>query len=275
MPPLKNGSLGRGLGELMGGLPDTIGVAKHETVPAAVPPRAMPPAPAPVPPPAAPTRHRLMVVCTMVLSMGAGAVIAWLATHSRVPPEVVRTVEVPVTRIVVVTNTIKVAVAAPEPSLVVDAREFAGLEGRVVLAASNGTLALRFESPLFSSRIALDPDQECHLKQVGAVLARHAGQWVVTVMGHTDAAPLKNGGACRDNEELGLARAMEVARYLSRQAGVPLSMLHVASAGARHPPFPDADEEGSHRNRTVTLEITGKGAAQAVASGAVATAAAE
>ena len=51
MPPPKNSSLGRGLGDLMGGLPQTIGVAKH---PVSTPPPlqdnaavAVPPEPSP------------------------------------------------------------------------------------------------------------------------------------------------------------------------------------------------------------------------------------
>jgi OmpA family len=281
MPPPKNSSLGRGLGDLMGGLPQTIGVAKHPVpaTPATQDPVAVPVTPEACPrpevcadvspPPVLPvalasetretahwTFQRLALIASGIIVLfltGAGA--GAFAVHRFAVPGETRVTELPA-RVVVVTNTViaLTPVTMPEPLSV---SEFQPLEndGVTCLAGSNGIATLVFETPLFLSRAAFDQDQAGLLSRVGEILARHAGEWDVTVTGHTDAAPLKNVAGFRDNHELGLARAMETVRLLYRNAHVPMTMLHATSAGEENPPFPGDDSESRRNNRTVTLSI--------------------
>ena len=292
MPPPKNGSLGRGLGDLMGNLPSTIGVAgvpvKSEVRDQKSEVRSQESEIQEIPhgrakPPAEPSLHqevvrpmadpvpdsvpvvvvencwtpaRMVMVCVAVLAfLSAGTAIGlWMGNDkSRSLPA--EPSAAPSERIIIVTNTITVS---PEPvtPAALDATDLQSLatNGLTIMTESNGTLRLLFESPLFSSRVTLDPDQSELMSQVGAVLAAHANEWEVLVTGHTDATPLRNSGGFRDNKELGLARATEVVRFLGRH-GVPASMMLASTAGEDHPPFPGDDVDSRRKNRTVTMLI--------------------
>jgi chemotaxis protein MotB len=159
-------------------------------------------------------------------------------------------------RVVVVTNTVVVRDEPARPATV-DASLLQPLEasGITVVPESDGTVRLIFNAPVFSSRVVLDPDQTACLDQLGTLLATHSSEWEAKVVGHTDDVPFRGSGMVRDNRELGLARAVEVVRYLSRQTGIPASMLSAATAGEENPPFPGNDPESRLKNRTVTLVI--------------------
>ena len=160
---------------------------------------------------------------------------------------------------------VPVVMPAPEPEKPqvesklpkLDGSEFSALasEGLSLTMGSNGEACVVFVSPLFSSRVALAGAAAGLLNKVGEILVRHAGEWDVVVMGHTDAVPLRGNGLYRDNKELGLARAVEGVRYLIREAGVPAAMLYAATAGEVDPPYPGDDAESRMKNRTVTLKI--------------------
>lgn len=275
----KNSSLGRGLGDLLGGVPETIGVARHpsapsvrETVPAAAPD---PVVPVPVEPPAqtqaapehvvapvasswATPRHLVVMgTCLLVVLLGGVALGVFIGRPRPVPVAVVPPPVAVEPRVVVVTNTVRIAPAPAAPRPVVDASEFKELEaeGLATEVGPDGTVRLVFASPLFSSRLVRDPEQYELLVKVGGILARHAGQWDVQVTGYTDATPLKNGGPFRDNQELGLARAVEVMRHFWRQAHIPMAMMQASSAGGENPLFPGDDEATRRLNRTVTISI--------------------
>jgi outer membrane protein OmpA-like peptidoglycan-associated protein len=143
----------------------------------------------------------------------------------------------------------------PVPEL--DGAEFSALasEGLSFIMGSNGEACVVFDTSLFSSRAVLAGAAAGLLNKVGEILVRHAGEWDVVVMGHTDAVPLRGNGLYRDNKELGLARAVEGVRYLIREAGVPAAMLYAATAGEVDPPYPGDDPESRMKNRTVTLKI--------------------
>ena len=128
-------------------------------------------------------------------------------------------------------------------------------EGLTLAMESNGMARVTFDAPLFSSRTALAAQGSVLLSKIGAVLSRHSVEWEVVVTGHTDAVPLRGSGLYRDNKELGLARALEVVRYLMREANVPAAMLQAATAGEENPPFPGEDVDSCRKNRTVTLQI--------------------
>jgi len=128
-------------------------------------------------------------------------------------------------------------------------------EGLTLAMESNGMARVTFDAPLFSSRTTLAGQGDLLLKKVGVVLLKHSGEWEVVVTGHTDAVPLRGSGLYRDNKELGLARALEVVRYLMREAKVPAAMLQAATAGEENPPFPGEDVDSCRKNRTVTVQI--------------------
>jgi len=130
MPPPKNGSLGRGLGDLMGGLPKTIGVAQHHA-PGVIPPRpsvvvSSTPvaAQAPVQTPAkvltaASTRkprrdpqQLLLILSVMVVLLVTGAGIGLLAANWLLEPAQVSAMP---SRLVMVTNVVVVSSASVRP----------------------------------------------------------------------------------------------------------------------------------------------------------------
>lgn len=273
MAPPKNGSLGRGLGDLLGGVPDTIGVAGAPTPPPVVP-TIQPPSPPmpPIPPVAPPVQpvvtlpgavksywtpaHVIMAFVGGLSFILVGVAIGmWTLSRRKVEPAPARMEP----HVVIVTNTV---VLPPEPVRipVVDAAELLSLNssGVMVVTERNGTARVSFAYPLFSSRVILDPARNSLLDQLGAILGRHAGDWDVRVIGHTDAAAIRGSSLYRDNKELGLARATEVIRYFCRHTAVPASMLTAATAGEDNPPFPGDDPESSRKNRTVTLVIQRK-----------------
>ena len=279
MPTPKNNSLGRGLGDLLGGVPETIGVARHssapsvrDTDPVAAPDPVVPvPDELPAPTPAAPEhfvapaasswatpRHLVVMgVCLLPVLLG-GVGLGVIIGRSRPAP--IAAVPPPVAvgpRVVVVTNTVRIAPAPAAPRPAVDAVEFKELEteGLATEVGLEGSVRLAFAAPLFSSRLVRDPEQDELLAKVGGILARHAGRWDVRVTGYSDATPLKKGGPFRDNQELGLARAVEVMRYFRRQANVPMAMMQASSAGGETPLFPGDDEATRRLNRTVTISI--------------------
>lgn len=262
MPPPKNGSLGRGLGDLLDGVPESIGVAGTPQVPVQkqdAAPVQEPPAPPPPPPPPEvvescwkPGRVAMAFVASLLLVI-SGVFIGLRASLHRESPEPVETL--PAT-VVVVTNTVVVPAKLATPATI-DIAPLKPLEegGLTVEPLDDGTVKVVFNAPVFSSRVVLDPDQAACLDELGSVLAAHSREWEARVVGHTDDIPLRGNGIFRDNRELGLARAVEVIRTLCRNAGVPAAMLSAATAGEDNPPFPGDDPESRRKNRTVTILI--------------------
>jgi flagellar motor protein MotB len=127
---------------------------------------------------------------------------------------------------------------------------------QLVVDKVGASLRIVIQSPLFSYRTNLDEGQLALLKELGAIFASHEGEYTILITGHTDATPIRGSSVYRDNHELGLARASEVARFLWRQAGVPVGMLRTATAGSENPPFQSDTPESAKRNRTATILIT-------------------
>lgn len=135
--------------------------------------------------------------------------------------------------------------------------EFQKFTAEQITVEKVGTgLGIVLQSPIFAYRTTMDDTQQALLKELGAILAKHESDWTVQITGHTDSTPLRGSNVYRDNNDLGLARATEVARYLWRQAGVPTAMLKVATSGADNPPFPSDTPDNDRKNRTATLLIT-------------------
>ncbi len=201
-------------------------------------------------------RIGMAVVAGVLLFLVGGGISGWLVTHRLgraqnsvvndlrpIPPEPVPAAILPPVEV---------------KSLAIDTTDLQPLAtlGINTLEEQKGVVELQFDKPLFKSRIVLDPGQSKCLDQLGGILAKHADDWTVLVVGHTDSAPMRSQGPYKDNKELGLGRAVEVVRYLVRHCEVPVSMISAATAGEVNPPFPGDTPEAILKNRTVTLRIS-------------------
>ena len=70
------------------------------------------------------------------------------------------------------------------------------------------------------------------------------------IEGHTD-----NVGAARTNEEIGLARAEAVKKYLYEQYQIPLHKMNVISYGKDKPVAPNKTRAGRAQNRRVVIKV--------------------
>jgi peptidoglycan-associated lipoprotein len=70
------------------------------------------------------------------------------------------------------------------------------------------------------------------------------------IEGHTD-----NVGATRTNEQIGLARAEAVKKYLYDQYQIPLHKMNVISYGKDKPVAPNKTKEGRAQNRRVVIKV--------------------
>ena len=70
------------------------------------------------------------------------------------------------------------------------------------------------------------------------------------IEGHTD-----NVGAPMTNEQIGLARAEAVKRYLYEQYQIPLHKMNVISYGEDKPVAPNKTRDGRAQNRRVVIKV--------------------
>jgi peptidoglycan-associated lipoprotein len=70
------------------------------------------------------------------------------------------------------------------------------------------------------------------------------------IEGHTDSI-----GAARTNEQIGLARAEAVKRYLYEQYQIPLHKMNVISYGKDKPIAPNKTKAGRAQNRRVVIKV--------------------
>ncbi len=98
----------------------------------------------------------------------------------------------------------------------------------------------------------LKTDHLGRLEPIVAFLNKHR-DWVVVVEGHTDSIPMDNG-AFDSNEELSVARASSVMRYLTAN-GIPRERIVVRGHGDRQPVATNSTDEGRSQNRRVEIEF--------------------
>ena len=113
-----------------------------------------------------------------------------------------------------------------------------------------------FESGLFSSNIKLSREGERTLSDVAAQLKQADKQLVVTVVGCTDNIPVNPKKGFRDNTELGMQRAAEVARFLQVASGLPARSFKTVSYGTQWSPYSNDTPQDRARNRTAVLRIS-------------------
>jgi flagellar motor protein MotB len=224
---------------------------QERTSPPPVAPEPTQASPAPIPT-ATTLRGRLLWASALAFALLIGAAAGWFSSNHQsnpapaivIPP--VSLEQPPVT-----------APAQQEKQAVIKLEEFGSFTKEQLTVEKAGySLRIVIQSPLFSYRTSIDESQKPLLKELGAIFARHAGKCAILITGHTDATPIRGSNAYRDNNDLGLARASEVARFLWRQAGVPVGMLAIATAGPDNPPFPSDTTESDRRNRTTTILIS-------------------
>jgi chemotaxis protein MotB len=132
-------------------------------------------------------------------------------------------------------------------------RRLRALAPRGAIDIDDGKVILQGEVLFDSGADALKPEGEALMSEIGRnlspLLAAEPNQMVL-VGGHTDDRPI-HGGRFASNWELSTARALAVARVLTR-AGVPPGRV-VASGFAEHHPRAPNDEQGRAKNRRIEV----------------------
>lgn len=122
------------------------------------------------------------------------------------------------------------------------------VEGRVQIVV--------FSEGLFEGGVTLGRNGRRQLARLAGQLAPHAKNVSVTVIGCTDNVKLSPKSKYKDNRELGLLRAGEVARFLQAEGGLPAAAFQTLSFGTQWSPYPNDTPEDRARNRTAVLRIS-------------------
>lgn len=130
-----------------------------------------------------------------------------------------------------------------------------GGKGTMVTAEGNEKIVL-FESGLFASGAKLSREGESMLLNLGQQLAPRAHSVSITVIGCTDNMPVSGHKEYKDNQSLGLMRAVAALRVLQSSSRIPTTAFKTVSYGAKWSPFPNDTAASRARNRTVVLRIT-------------------
>jgi chemotaxis protein MotB len=132
-------------------------------------------------------------------------------------------------------------------------RRLRALAPHGTIDVDDGKVILQGEVLFDSGSDALKPAGEALMSEMGrnlgALLAAEPTQMVL-VGGHTDDRPI-HGGRFASNWELSTARALAVARVLTR-AGVPAPRVVASGFGEHHPRAPN-DEQNRAKNRRIEV----------------------
>ena len=116
---------------------------------------------------------------------------------------------------------------------------------------------------LFESGSAtLLPEGQASIAEVAGILVEVADEippnldWVLRVDGHTDNAPVTNGGAFADNWELSAGRALSVVKYMTGTLGFPAERLAAAGFSEFRPVNPEDSDAARAQNRRIELKLT-------------------
>jgi peptidoglycan-associated lipoprotein len=96
----------------------------------------------------------------------------------------------------------------------------------------------------------LDKKAQAALDEFSAKVKALNEQYYIEIQGHTD-----DTGGKRLNDDLGLRRADEVRRYLSRSAQLPLNRMSTISYGDTLPVASNKTRKGRAENRRVVLVV--------------------
>jgi flagellar motor protein MotB len=133
-------------------------------------------------------------------------------------------------------------------------RRLRALAPRGAIDIDDGKVILQGEVLFDSGADALKPAGEALMSEIGRnlgpLLAAETNQMVL-VGGHTDDRPI-HGGRFASNWELSTARALAVARVLTR-AGVPPGRVVASGFAEHHPRSANDDEQGRAKNRRIEV----------------------
>lgn len=115
-----------------------------------------------------------------------------------------------------------------------------------------------FEDGIFLGATRIKPQAAEALRALAKQLVPYGPRVSVTVIGCTDNISLNPGSRFRDNTELGLARAREVANFMKSVGPLPSAEFQILSFGERWAPHPNDTPQNRNRNRTVVLRISVK-----------------
>jgi outer membrane protein OmpA-like peptidoglycan-associated protein len=99
-------------------------------------------------------------------------------------------------------------------------------------------------------KTALPDEAKQKIDQMVAQLKQDPKNIYLEIEGHTDSL-----GAAKTNEQIGLARAEAVKRYLYEQYQIPLHKMNVISYGKDKPIAPNKTKAGRAQNRRVVIKV--------------------
>jgi peptidoglycan-associated lipoprotein len=99
-------------------------------------------------------------------------------------------------------------------------------------------------------KTALPDEAKAKIDQMVSQLKQDPKNIYLEIEGHTD-----NVGAAKTNEEIGLARAEAVKKYLYDQYQIPLHKMNVISYGKDKPVAPNKTKAGRAQNRRVVIKV--------------------
>jgi outer membrane protein OmpA-like peptidoglycan-associated protein len=99
-------------------------------------------------------------------------------------------------------------------------------------------------------KTVLPDEAKTKIDEMVAQLKQDPKNIYLEIEGHTD-----NVGAAKTNEEIGLARAEAVKKYLYDQYQIPLHKMNVISYGKDKPVAPNKTRAGRAQNRRVVIKV--------------------
>jgi outer membrane protein OmpA-like peptidoglycan-associated protein len=124
---------------------------------------------------------------------------------------------------------------------------------------NDGTLVrVVFDEAMFSK---LSSPSAFAVKNIRANLENYKeylNDYDIVIEGHTDNSPLNNNPQYKDNQALGLARAISFKKLLVVSFGLPEEGISTVSAGSNNPPFNNSTPSGKEKNKTIVLYLKTK-----------------
>ena len=99
-------------------------------------------------------------------------------------------------------------------------------------------------------KVSLPDEAKTKIDQMVSQLKQDPKNIFLEIEGHTD-----NVGTAKVNEEIGLARAEAVKKYLYDQYQIPLHKMNVISYGKDKPVAPNKTKAGRAQNRRVVIKV--------------------
>jgi outer membrane protein OmpA-like peptidoglycan-associated protein len=99
-------------------------------------------------------------------------------------------------------------------------------------------------------KASLPDEAKSKIDQMVSQMKQDPKNIYLEIEGHTD-----NVGAAKTNEQIGLARAEAVKKYLYDQYQIPLHKMNVISYGKEKPVAPNKTKAGRAQNRRVVIKV--------------------